>query len=712
MNLMDLFVKVAYDDSDVDKGIEGTSKKGSSFAKGLGTAFRTVAVGVGAIAGAAGAGAIALGKAVISSFGELEQNLGGAEAVFGAYADSIVSSSADAYKKIGLSQSEYLAAANKMGALFQGSGLDQQRSLEMTTSAMQRAADMASVMGIDGKAAMDAVTGAAKGNYTMMDNLGVAMNDTSLQAYALAKGLDVTWESATQAQKAELAMQMFLENTAQYAGNFEREATQTISGSLGMLKASISDFVAGMGDADADTAQLAGNIVSSFESVIKNVSPVLKNIVKAAPPALSAIVSAVGDMLPELLSSVSDLFGSVLTTIIGLLPTLVPAAAGAITTIINTLIENLPLLIEAALTILTTLALGIAEQAPTLIPAIVTAIMTIINTLISNIPLLVSAAIQLVQGLANGVLEAIPLLVEMIPTLITSLIDAIITAVPMLLEAAVSIVMGLVDGIVAAIPLLVEMIPTLIEQLITALMNAIPLILQAAPKIILGLVNGIVAAIPLLVGMVPQLIQSVVVGIIENLPMLITAAIQMVIQLAVGLVQAIPELIKAIPELIKALVEGFGAMMGELGPIGLNLVKGIFNGISNAVSWLYGKLKGWVNSVLSYIKGLFGIKSPSTVMREGVGKMLAFGLGDGIMKYAGYATDAMAGLMDGIMGETYNPVINPSVNGSTGLYGDALATAGGMGGVNIGQVNFNQPLHSTTQAARLFARKLTGELYA
>ena len=49
-------------------------------------------------------------------------------------------------------------------------GIEQQRSLQLTE---QRAADMASVMGIDMSSAMEAVTGAAKGNYTMMDNLGV-----------------------------------------------------------------------------------------------------------------------------------------------------------------------------------------------------------------------------------------------------------------------------------------------------------------------------------------------------------------------------------------------------------------------------------------------------------------------------------------------------------------------------------------------------------
>lgn len=71
-----------------------------------------------------------LGKEVVQQFGELEQNLGGSEAVFGAYAASIQKTGEEAYRNLGVSQSEYLATANKMGALFQGSGIQQQKSLE------------------------------------------------------------------------------------------------------------------------------------------------------------------------------------------------------------------------------------------------------------------------------------------------------------------------------------------------------------------------------------------------------------------------------------------------------------------------------------------------------------------------------------------------------------------------------------------------------
>jgi len=151
----------------------GRFDKMGGILKGFGFAMGSVAV-------AAGAAAIKIGKEVIQQFGELEQNLGGSEAVFGDYATSIQKTGEEAYKNLGVSQSDYLATANKMGALFQGSGVEQQMSLELTEKAMQRAADMASVMGIDMQTALDSVAGAAKGNFTMMDNLGVAMNATNI----------------------------------------------------------------------------------------------------------------------------------------------------------------------------------------------------------------------------------------------------------------------------------------------------------------------------------------------------------------------------------------------------------------------------------------------------------------------------------------------------------------------------------------------------
>jgi phage-related minor tail protein len=92
---------------------EEAEKSGGKFKK-LGGILKSIGAAMGAVAVAAGAAAIKLGKEVVQQFGELEQNLGGSEAVFGEYAASIQKTGEEAYKNLGVSQSEYLATANKM----------------------------------------------------------------------------------------------------------------------------------------------------------------------------------------------------------------------------------------------------------------------------------------------------------------------------------------------------------------------------------------------------------------------------------------------------------------------------------------------------------------------------------------------------------------------------------------------------------------------
>ena len=86
---------------------------------------------------------------------------------------------------------------------------------------------------------IEAVAGAAKGNFTMMDNLGVAMNDTTLNAYALEKGLGKTTAEMTSQEKTALAMEMFLDRTSYAAGNYAKE-NETLAGSLGTAKSALT----------------------------------------------------------------------------------------------------------------------------------------------------------------------------------------------------------------------------------------------------------------------------------------------------------------------------------------------------------------------------------------------------------------------------------------------------------------------------------------
>lgn len=398
---------------------DGKLKKfGETLGKGLAAASKAAVAAIGA-AGAA------LGKIIkdsITASGELEQNLGGSEAVFKDYAEQMQSIAKGAYKEMGLSASDFLATANKMGALFQGSGFEIEESSELSAKAMQRAADVASIMGLDVSAAMDAVAGAAKGNFTMMDNLGVAINDTTLKAYAQEKGLG---ELKTTHDKVSAAMALFLEKTEYAAGNYAKE-NETLAGSINTLKAAWDNFLAGVGDPKG----LAEAAVGAFTAIMTKVKEMLPAIVQGLTGLVREIIPYIGPMvrelLPELLNSAIEL---------------VKELSAALPDIIAAIAEMLPDVIS-----------GVAAVLPTAVSALVDGIVVLINSLTEQmdviVPALVDAAIAIVDALTEpenlkailvGLVKLVAALIveigKKLPDLAVSLISAVINLATALFES-------------------------------------------------------------------------------------------------------------------------------------------------------------------------------------------------------------------------------------------------------------------------------------
>lgn len=546
-----------------------------------------------------GKGILEVGKAFgslvvegVKSFAELEQNIGGSEAVFGEFASSIQKTAEQAYRTMGTTQSEYLATANKMGALFQGSGLDAQRSMDLTTQAMQRAADMASVMGIDTQSALDAVTGAAKGNYTMMDNLGVAMNATTLEAYRVSQGMDTAFSKMSNAEKAELAMKYFFENTTQYAGNFEREASETISGSIGQLTAAVQTWVAGLGNSEADITVLTQNIVNAFQSVVANVVPVVENIVATIPTVLATLMPAINQLLPMLLTIGANVINTLLDGITYALPALVAAAKPIISVLVTGLVKNLGPILKTGMDILLSLIDGISETLPDLIPMAVEVIETVIEGLVDNLPKIVETGINVLASLIQGLTNAIPKLVAFLPRIIQTITQTLTQKLPQIIQMGITTLTSLIQGLTNALPQLIQMLPTIITTFVST--------------------------------------------ITKNLPQIIQMGVQILVSLVEGIVSSVGNLASAGWEIIKTLVGTLASLPSEMWDIGKEVVSGIWEGISDSYTWIKSKIKGWVGNVTKFIKNLFGIHSPSTVMRDQVGKYLALGIGEGFtdeMKY-------------------------------------------------------------------------------
>ena len=301
MKLFELFATLSLDTREFERNMRSATKQGSGFA---GTMERQLTAGTVALGNLAADAAKSVARAVtgivrdaFSFTGQLEQNIGGAEAVFKDFSANIQANAQTAYKTAGLSVSDYLAEANKMGSLLQGMGFTVGESFDTSVQWMQRAADVASIMGIDVSSAMQAIEGAAKGNFTMMDNLGVAMNDTALKAYALESGLiktDKEWAKLGQQQKIAAAFAMFMEKTAAYAGNYAKE-NDTLAGSMTTLSAAWENLLSGAGDPEAFSDVLA----SAVDVIIKNAAEIFPRLVDSAVVVFQSLSTKIQEYGPQ-----------------------------------------------------------------------------------------------------------------------------------------------------------------------------------------------------------------------------------------------------------------------------------------------------------------------------------------------------------------------------------------------------------------------------
>ena len=189
---------------------------------------------------------------------------------------------------------------------------------------------------------------------------------------------------------------------------------------------------------------------------------------------------------------------------------------------------------------------------------------------------------------------------------------------------------GMVQGADGASEKFQKTINNLIDKVTGMFNDWLPKILETGINILISLTDGIIKAIPKLSAALPKVLNTLLTFIIENLPKIIDAGISLLSALCEGIISAIPTLVANLPAIITAIVRGLAKGVAAMANVGVELVKGLWEGLKGAVGWLKDKIVGWVGDVLDFIKGLFGIHSPSTVMRDQVGKMLAEGVAVGL----------------------------------------------------------------------------------
>lgn len=622
------------------QGISGSISKalggeadGAGEKAGANFAAKFVSMVKGAIAAAG------IGKAIsaaIDQGSELQQNLGGTEAVWQGFADTIQSTATEAYKNMGMSASDYMATANKIGTLMQGSGIDQAAALEMTTNAMQRAADVASVMGISTEEAMNAITGAAKGNFTMMDNIGVAMNATTIEAYAKAKKgwENFSWNTATNAQKTALAMEMFMEQTGQYAGNFARESAETMSGSLGAMKSAFEDLLGNLALGRSVEAPLK-NLQTTVTAYLHNLLPAVSGIVTQLPTML---LSTVVGLAPDLVQSGAEMINGIISGFSAQIPVLITTLIMAASTIGDTLLEAAPELISSGIELLRSLAEGFVKALPFLSSRIPRVIMAIANGLVSNMSALIQAALQIIVELANGLMQAIPTLLTYIPQIVSSIVETLKEEGPQIGAAGLQLIVSLASGI----------------------LENLPEIISAGIEMLTALINGLIGAIPQLVAALPQIWNAIKTAFAA----VDWAALgrQLIEKVRTSLSSSGASLRAAATGVWNSVKTSFAGI--DWKALGKDLIDGIKKGLTNAAGSLYSSVKDIIKRALGAGREEAEVGSPSKLFAREIGRWIPAGIAVGIEGNLSPVDRAIRGAIDTAAGAMPSEAVPAAAAGS------------------------------------------------
>ena len=754
MDLFDVAAKISLDTKGYERGLDEASSKTHSFAEKLGNGLKTAAqIGAAAITAAATA-ATALGTAAIKSYAEYEQLVGGAKLMFGEAYDFIANKAQNAFATVQMSQNDYLQQVNGFATgLKTALKGNEKAAAELADRIITAEADVVAATGASQEAVQNAFNGIMKSNYTMLDNLQIGIKPTKegfqevidkVNEWNAANGEATNYQIDNLAD-AQAALVDYIEMVGM-AGYANREAADTIQGSMAAAKAAWSNLLTGLADDEADLERLIDNVVVTVSQVGKNIMPrvetVLDGIGKLIDTLLPQIVEKIPRLinkyLPKLIESGAKIIASLVSGILGDSENLINTAQKAIRLIVDTIIELLPELVKAGGNIITELIVGLSKMLPELVDAAIEMIQQLLETLTdtSNLSLILDAVLTVIMSVANKMIEALPTIIEAVMQIIASLVDFLTgDALPSMIEAGITLFTALVGALPEIINAIVSALPQIVDGILNAITENLPLIIQGGIQLFTSLVGALPEIIATIVDVIPQIIGSIVRAIFENLPTLIQGGIDMFValieelptiikmisvaipqiiegvvtaitdnidviimagvQLFVALIENLPQIIiaivSAVPEIIDGIVEAFNSLIGSIVSVGESLIKGIWEGIKKAGTWLWDKVSGFFNDLIGDIKDLLGIHSPSTVF-AGFGKYMAQGLGIGFGDGMDKATNSMLNDLKAMRNKAENELSGFDISGeiSTGRYNSNIRKF--TGGVNITQNIYSQAM--------------------
>lgn len=306
----------------VDTTNSSAQKMQASFDK-LGDSF----VKIGTKASILSAGIVAVGTKAFLMASDIEDAVGATEQIFGNNADSVNAWASKLDSSFGIAKKEALEYSNLMGSMLINIGkLTEEQASKQSAKLIELAGDLTAMYGGTTQDAVRALTGALKGNNTMLDNYGMAVNESLIKTKALELGLIGANGEMTLQAKQGATLALIWEQTGAAQGQAAREADGA-SGAMRALRTEITNLSTELGEVLLPIITPIVSGIRDFVSGIRDLSPEAKKTIVV----IAGITASVGPLLLGLggLLKILPLIGAGFTAMTGPIGIAIGAIAGA-----------------------------------------------------------------------------------------------------------------------------------------------------------------------------------------------------------------------------------------------------------------------------------------------------------------------------------------------------------------------------------------------
>lgn len=624
-----------------------------------------------------GEGIVDIGKQSLELYAQNEQLVGGVETLFGESADQLMEYANTAYKTAGISANQYMEQATSFSAsLLQGLGGDTEAAVQYANEAITDMSDNANKMGTSIESIQNAYQGFAKGNFTMLDNLKLGYGGTKEEMLRLVQDAGLVDESVESIDDVSFDKIIdaihIIQQQMGITGTTAKEAEATIEGSTAAMKAAWENLLVGIASGDADISQLTGNLVDKVIAMGKNMIPRIKEIISGMGELVTAVwnevIPQLAKEIPELqpivdaMNWIKDNSDTIIAGLAGILAGFTAfKTVGFITGLVSS-VQSLFGVIQSGVPIMQALNLTLSANPIGLVVAGIAALVAAFTVLWNK-----SDEFRAFwTGLWDGIKGAVSKAWEIISDFFTN-------TIPNALKKAKDDVEKWKNDLLAFFKQIPEKISEMVKNA-TEFLKKLPynlglIIGETLGKLIkfgsdaktwvTTKIPEIISAIVTFFAELPSKLWNQLQNTLAKMAQFGIDAIAKAKEIGKNFVEGLVNFIKDLPNKVATwftntitkagtfatdfakkateaaknfatnIVEGIKEIPSKVGEVGKNIIEGLWNGMAGMLDWLKKKIKELAKGILDGMKSSLGIKSPSKVFRDEVGRYLAQGIGVG-----------------------------------------------------------------------------------